>query len=116
MVELVGARQSEHLRDLTPEAEALVAEGVDKMVREFSQPWILQLLVNLLEHCLVWEGVEELGEVEEEDVPVRAVLPEVSLRVALQSVDGEVVALALHAGAVVMDEGASHQRDETLVA
>ena len=60
--------------------------------------------------------VEEALEIEEEDVPLPAMLPDMPAKVLRQPIDGEVVPLLRQAGAVVMDEGAAEDRVERLVA
>ncbi len=116
MVEAVGAREGENLRDLASQTEALLSEGFNEVVRQVSELRIGDFLVDFPVHDLVGECVEELGEVKQQDVPAGPVLPEVSLDMALQSVDCEVVALARHTCAVVINERARHKRDEGVVA
>lgn len=63
-------------------------------------------------HNVVKEGFE----IAEKDVTIRTVFSDMSLQVTRQTVHCEIVALILHTGTVIMDEGATNHWDKCVVA
>ena len=61
-------------------------------------------------------AVKELGEVEQKDVSLLPVLAVMLVEMLPQAPDGERIALARHAGPVVMNKSAVEHRHERVVA
>lgn len=95
---------------------AAVAEAVHEVLRELLDALILELSLHDVLDDTVVDPVEELREVVQKDVPLRAVLPVVLLQVDFEPVHGEVVAFVDLGGTVVVDEGAVDHRHQGVVA
>ena len=59
--------------------------------------------------------IKELGEVEQQDIAILPVLPIMLMKMLGEPVSRKVIALILHAGTVVMNEGAAKDRDQGIV-
>lgn len=116
VVESIRKHKRSRLRDLTSQAVADGPEVVKAFVRQRPRPLVVDSSLKLHAHRPMLGLGEVVGEVEEKDVALVAVLAVMPLQVAGKPVERERDSLVLRARAVVVDERGLEARVDGLIA